>query len=131
MQIAQILDHRYLRTRAADDQPIPIPSRRLSSKIVRPVPQTVVDDLCFLAYLKRSFFLCESRKKVEDQLYNKERTWEKRWATMLHGWEQRVEMEWEDVPTLRVTPGRKWYSGLENATEHHQGHHEDADTSQR
>ncbi|KAL1409523.1 hypothetical protein Q8F55_003506 [Vanrija albida] len=102
--IPQILDHRYLRVRGADDFAIPLPSRRLSSRIVRPVPQSVVDDLCFLAYLKKSFFLCETSKKIEERLYNKERTWEKRWAAMLHGWERRAEMDWEDVPALRTTP---------------------------
>ncbi|TXT04259.1 hypothetical protein VHUM_04257 [Vanrija humicola] len=110
--IPQILEHRYLRTRAADDQPIPIPSRRLSSRIVRPVPQSIVDDLCFLAYLTKSFFFCESKKKIEEQLYNKERTWQKRWATMLHGWEQRAEMDWEDVPALRASPSGQWASNI-------------------
>lgn len=102
-QIPQVLNHPYL-----DDPgiipPATIPPMRLTSKVSRPVSQAVIQDLCFLAHIQGRFVLCETSKKVEQRLYGREPCWEQRWAVILAGWEQRAEIDWEDLP---VIPERK------------------------
>ena len=69
----------------------------LPAGLPRPIADSVIEDICFLKYLNNEFFLCETATKVREALASPDPCWEKRWAGMLGKWEQRVEMDWEDI----------------------------------
>ncbi|ODO04662.1 hypothetical protein I350_05271 [Cryptococcus amylolentus CBS 6273] len=99
--IPRILNHPYLRTEHPDPPPFKLPSTE-STTLRRP-SQSVVEDLCFLAYLNGEFALCETSLRIEQRLKGEEACWEKRWASMLGAWSKRVEMDWQDIPAS-ITP---------------------------
>lgn len=99
--ITRILGHPWLRTKYPDLRPFQLPSYEL--KLLHKPSQSVIEDLCFLAYLNGEFALCETSMRIEEHLEGKEPCWEKRWAGMLGSWSQRAEMDWQDIPTA-ITP---------------------------
>lgn len=97
-QLPDILEHPYLYATRPDPFPFRPPSYSLPSKLQGALPYVVIQDLCFLAYLNKEFFLCETPSRIQDRVYGEEPCWEKRWAKMLCRWKQTEEMDWEDLP---------------------------------
>lgn len=87
-----------------DPVPQRIPSFDLPRNLSPPFAQSIVSDLCFLAFLNDDFRLCETPKKIEDRLESPYPCWEKRWAGMLSAWNKRAEMDWEDVVKVSEKP---------------------------
>lgn len=81
-----------------------MPPLRLSSKVPRPVSPEVVQDIAFMSYLNKSFALCGATKLIQKRLAAREPCWEKRWATMLAGWERSRDIQWEDLPVFPHMP---------------------------
>ncbi|WVQ64808.1 uncharacterized protein L199_002977 [Kwoniella botswanensis] len=101
--ISQVLQHPSLQPFQAEPPPFSLPSGDLS--YMYKVDPSVVDDLCFLAYLNNHFYLCESPLKIIQRLQGKQPCWEKTWASFLGAWSKRAEMDWEDIPKS-ITPLR-------------------------
>ncbi|WRT65601.1 uncharacterized protein IL334_002546 [Kwoniella shivajii] len=99
--ISQALGHRSLKRKYGNPAPYELPSCNLS--FMHKIDPSVVDDLCFLAFMSGEFFLCETPTKIVNRLHDKRPCWEKRWAGMLGAWSKRAEMDWEDIPSL-ITP---------------------------
>lgn len=109
-QLPKILEHPFLRSTLVDTYPFRPPSYTLPSKLQGSLPFVVIQDLCFLAYLNKEFFLCETTLRIEERVYGEERCWEKRWAKMLHRWKEGEEMDWEDLPfPIKPSEYIKWY----------------------
>lgn len=79
---------------------IKVPPMRLSSRVPRPVSADIVQDICFMSYLNKTHFLCQTPKLILKRLAAREPCWEKQWATMLAGWERSRDLQWEDLPIL-------------------------------
>ncbi|WWC68738.1 uncharacterized protein I206_102672 [Kwoniella pini CBS 10737] len=101
--IPQILLHPSLQTDFPDPLPFKLPSFELS--YMHRIDESVIEDICFLAYLDHQFYLCETPLKIIRRLQGREPCWEKRWASMLGAWSKRSEMDWEDIP-VAITPLR-------------------------
>ncbi|OCF58019.1 CAMK/CAMKL protein kinase [Kwoniella mangroviensis CBS 10435] len=101
--ISQVLQHPSLQPFQAEPRPFSLPSGDLS--YMHKVDPSVVDDLCFLAYLNNHFYLCESPLKIIQRLQGEHPCWEKTWASFLAAWSKRAEMDWEDIPKT-ITPLR-------------------------
>ncbi|WVQ78722.1 hypothetical protein IAT38_000809 [Cryptococcus sp. DSM 104549] len=99
--IPRVLKHPFLKPKYADPLPFHLPP--LDYPLLHKVPDSIVEDLCFIAYLNGEFTLCETSFRIEDRLQGKEPCWEKRWAGMLGAWSKRAEMDWEDIP-MAITP---------------------------
>lgn len=97
-QLPEVLEHPFLVSERVDPYPFRPPSYTLPSKLQGQLPFVVIQDLCFLAYLNKDFYLCETPRRIEERVYGEDPCWEKRWAKMLHRWKEREEMDWEDLP---------------------------------
>lgn len=62
---------------------------------------SILEDVAFLAYLNKAFFLCESYKQIKEKILGPNACWEKRWAGLLSKWKQKTDLEWDDVPLQR------------------------------
>lgn len=82
---------------------VPIPPKRLSTKALRPVSDAVLQDLMFLAYQAGELCLCETDRNLKARLYAREACWEQRYANMLAKWEQKTDLEWEDMLPTNIT----------------------------
>ncbi|WWD16589.1 hypothetical protein CI109_101017 [Kwoniella shandongensis] len=67
------------------------------------IPESVIQDLCFLSYVSEDFRLCQTSKEIQRRLRSNEDCWEKHWARMLSAWRRIAELDWEDIPTA-ITP---------------------------
>ncbi|GFZ42689.1 hypothetical protein JCM24511_00406 [Saitozyma sp. JCM 24511] len=97
MTIPEILSHPFFTSPRRENHIFKVPSLSLPAGLARPIADSVIEDICFLKYLNREFFLCETATKVREALASPDPCWEKRWAGMLGKWEKRVEMDWEDI----------------------------------
>lgn len=102
--MADVLDHPFLMPAVMDPRPFVPPPYKLPSKIRKDIPPAVILDVCFLAYLNKELFMCETFWLIEERIFGPEPCWEKRWATMLYQWKEREEMDWEDIA---VPPKRR------------------------
>ncbi|WWC60192.1 uncharacterized protein I303_102757 [Kwoniella dejecticola CBS 10117] len=101
--IPRILLHPSLQTDYPDPAPFNLPPLQLS--YMHRIEESVVDDLCFLAFINKQFALCETPLKIIQRLHGTGPCWEKRWASMLGAWSKRSEMDWQDIP-IAITPLR-------------------------
>ena len=93
-----------------DPRPYILPPKRLPADFPPTIPKSILEDVCFLAYLNREFFLCESMRGIKQRILGPVPCWEKRWAGMLGKWTQKEELEWEDVPKKRNQHGESCIS---------------------
>lgn len=61
-----------------------------------------------MAYLTKTHHLCETPKLICKRLAGREECWEKRWATMLSGWQRSRDLHWEDLPSFPYTGVTSW-----------------------
>lgn len=113
-QIKRCLVHPYLATpdSAYDRSPYKPPRLHRPLTLPRQLPDRVILDLMFLAYLSGDFYLCQSATVVLENLETSAGArWEKRWAGMLHtGWQilRRKERARSPVPLqVQGTKGLK------------------------
>ncbi|WVQ74572.1 hypothetical protein IAR50_004173 [Cryptococcus sp. DSM 104548] len=99
--IDKILKHPYMKTTYPDPPYFKLPPYETAT-LHRP-SQSVVEDLCFLAYMNGEFALCETSLRIEERLEGKDACWEKRWCGMLGAWSKIAEMDWQDIPAA-ITP---------------------------
>ncbi|RSH94560.1 hypothetical protein EHS25_004364 [Saitozyma podzolica] len=97
MTIPDVLAHPFFASPRRENHTFKVPSLSLPAGLARPIADSVIEDICFLKYLNREFFLCETATKVREALASPDPCWEKRWAGMFGKWEKRVEMDWEDI----------------------------------
>jgi hypothetical protein len=99
LQLPGVLRHPFLFTTTPDPKLFRILPLTLPKDIPIPLPASILDDICFLAYLNDDFALCESKERVRDNIIGPISRWEKRWAGFLNHWSHKEELlQWEDIP---------------------------------
>ena len=65
--------------------------------------KNVLQDLCFIAYLKREFHIGETPWRIEKMLRARgsRANWAKQWAVYLFNWDREQKGGWEDVQRKR------------------------------